>query len=175
MNTQLILFTLMNQEVKATYEFQDSVVSSGIVVQEIRKTRSPGIVLVTVNNATEVMSLIKKLVYEESWRFNCLLKIAKVEAALPLEDWEEGLPKLSEEFSKVIGQRTYRITLHRTRDTELRNRIITRLAGSINGTVKLIDYDYEIVIYLIDSKLHFVFPSSLNQISIAKIRYSTQL
>jgi hypothetical protein len=174
MNTQLILFTLMNKEAKAVYEFQDMITSSEIVLQEIKNTKSPGIVLVTIDCDNDVMSKLKNLVYKESWRFSCLLKIAKVERTLPMENLQEGLLKLSKELREIIGTNTYRITLHRTRSQELRDVIVNQLASGINGTVRLTNYDCEIVIYLIDSKLYFVFPSSLNQISIEKIRYLPQ-
>jgi len=161
----------MGMEAKALYEFKDVASKVGINLK-FKRSKSPGIIL--AEGTIEDESLIKRLfdlIAKENWRFHALKKIAHVNHRLFLDD-ENAWKTLIEKISSVVYNKTYRISIHRVKNQQLKKAIINKLAEKIDTKVDLENYEIEIAGYFIDNELFFVFPTSTNEISIDKIRFS---
>jgi|GEM_PF-732394 len=172
MNETLILFTLMGMEAKALYEFKDVASKVGINLK-FKRSKSPGIIL--AEGTIEDESLIKRLfdlIAKENWRFHALKKIAHVNHRLFLDD-ENAWKTLIEKISSVVYNKTYRISIHRVKNQQLKKAIINKLAEKIDSKVDLENYEIEIAGYFIDNELFLFFQHQQTRYLLIKLDFQT--
>lgn len=145
----------MGREANACYEFLDAVQETQIEVLETTKTRSPGIVLAKVKAEGDVVALLRQAFQKKHWVFGSLLKASAVYCSLRADD-EKGILELSERLNSWVDGSKYRVTLRRVKNEQTRRRIIELVAAKIRAPVDLENYAREIIVYYVDSWLHFV-------------------
>lgn len=168
MGEQLVLlFTKMTREANAYYEFLDATQESRIEILEMVKTRSPGILVARVRVDGDLIGIIRQAFQKKYWVLNSLLKVSAVYSAVRVDD-ERAIVELSERLNAWLNGSKYRVTLHRVKGLEMRNRIIDLVTSKIEAPVDLENYAHEIIVYYVDSKLYFVLDGS-NEVVVEKL------
>lgn len=163
----LLVFTRMNREANAYYEFLDATQTLQLQVAQTIKTHSPGILILRVVFEGDLTTALREAFRKHIWLLRSLLKVTKADRVVDVDD-EESISGLSAWINTWLNGDKYRITVHRVKNQETKARLIHLITSSIAAPVDLEAYEREVIVYLVDSKLYLTLGSE-NEISIQKL------